>query len=100
MNTTFRQDMRSMNPNFVRFVQTMRLVAQMCKLAAYYRHFYDISVDEQTADSEVEHADNQKYLIGSMMKKLMGETERIRIKSSAIDNWFGERFDTHARTFA
>ena len=46
-----------MNKNYIIFIKSMYIVAQIYKTYMYYKHYYDISVNLDTSQKETEIAD-------------------------------------------
>lgn len=77
----------------------MTLLSRTFKHWLYYKHFYDISVDVDAKDVEVENANTQKSLQASAVAKTLSAFEAVKISASAVSDWFALRFERYGFEF-
>jgi len=77
----------------------MKSVAMMFYLALCYSHWKQKMFEEGLSKTEMDNIEKQKHLCTNEMKKEIENFERIKIKSTGVDEWFANRFETRFKKF-
>ena len=71
----------------------MLVMSQMYKFTLLYKHWYDITLDADVTQKQVDEAEAQKKICAKNMHELLEKFQKIKIKSSDVSEWFAQRFE-------